>query len=88
MNKCQKIPSKEARASSFGILKGIKTGNASCNRKKLNNIKLKLIVIAGAFLYPKLEEKICIEAPHLFGKLGSVLLLKKSLYGLKQASHE
>ena len=53
-----------------------------------NDRKLKLIDFAGAFLYPKLEEKICIEAPHLFGKLGAVLLLKKSLYGLKQASHE
>lgn len=55
--------------------------------------KLKTIDFAGAFLYPLLKEEIYIQPPKHYEKKNTkfestLLRLRKSLYGLKQASRE
>lgn len=51
--------------------------------------KLKTMDFAGAFLYAHLHEEIYIKPPELYKAKNDVLLrLRKSLYGLKQASRE
>ena len=57
------------------------------NSKRRNRRRM-LIDFAGAFLYPLLKEEIYIKAPELYRGTGKVLKLLKTLYGLKQASHE
>ncbi len=51
--------------------------------------KLKTMDFAGAFLYPYLDEDIYITIPEFYEcKPDTLLKLRKSLYGLKQASRE
>jgi len=48
-----------------------------------------LVDFCAAFLYPQLKEQIYLQLPELFGSdSGKIVKLLKTLYGLKQASHE
>eukprot|EP00944_MAST-04C_sp_MAST-4C-sp1_P011278 g11278.t1 len=58
--------------------------HATCHGRKL-----KTMDFAGAFLFPYLSEEIYMKLPQFYkAKKGTILKLKKSLYGLKQASRE
>ena len=51
--------------------------------------KLKTMDFAGAFLFPFLQEEIYMKLPQFYdAEPGTLLKLRKSLYGLKQASRE
>jgi hypothetical protein len=51
--------------------------------------KLKTMDFAGAFLFPYLQEEIYMKLPQFYeAESGTLLKLRKSLYGLKQASRE
>ena len=59
---------------------------ANAKRRKR---KTMIIDFCAAFLYPLLKEDIYLQLPDIFGKdSGKIVKLLKTLYGLKQASHE
>jgi hypothetical protein len=59
---------------------------ANAKRRKR---KTMMIDFCAAFLYPQLKEQIYLQLPDIFGSdSGKIVKLLKTLYGLKQASHE